>query len=261
MKPFIKWQGGKRRELPHITPYLDNFKTIAEPFCGGSAVSFMTEMQSSLNDQNQRLINLYRVVASDDYYRLKDDVERFKTLTKDELNVRYYQARDYINLNQSFDDPYVSAREFLFIRQQCFSGMERYNRAGKYNVPHGRYKTFGCCLGDEHHEYLKRTPLTNMNAIDFIKSLDDDAFLFLDPPYLDRAGYETKDGGIHLHAELSILLNTTVKNPWLIVHSDHPFYREAYRNFNIKEVPFKYSQQFNGGDYNSSVNHLYISNF
>ena len=118
MKPFIKWQGGKRRELPHITPYLDNVKTIAEPFCGGSAVSFMTKLQSSLNDRDKRLINLYQVVASDDYYRLKDDVANFKSLSKEKLSVRYYQARDYINLNQSFDDPYVSAREFVFLRQQ-----------------------------------------------------------------------------------------------------------------------------------------------
>lgn len=258
MKPIVKWQGGKRRELPKITPFLDNITTIAEPFCGGAAVSFMTGIQSALNDQNQRLINLYQVIASDDYKRLKDDVAYFKTLSKEELGVRYYQARDYINSKTV--DPYVCAREFLFIRQQCFSGMERYNKSGEFNVPHGHYNTFSCCLDDEHHEYLKHTPLANMNAIDFIKSLDDETFLFLDPPYLDRAGYETQDGGIHLHAELSILLHHRV-NPWLIVHADHPFYREAYSNFNIKEVPFKYAQQWKGRETKSDVTHLYITNF
>ena len=257
MLPIIKYQGGKRRELPLIRPYLTGGRII-EPFVGGAAVSLDIGTPALVSDMNPSLINLYKVVGSSAYGQLQSLIDGYKLLTGEYLEEAFYAARDVINNPQ---DELVWAASFIMVRQQCFSGMERYNRAGKYNVPHGRYKTFSCCLNDEHHEYLKHTPLTNMNAIDFIKSLDDETFLFLDPPYLDRAGYETKDGGIHLHAELSILLNTTVKNPWLIVHSDHPFYREAYRNFNIKEVPFKYAQQFNGGDYNSSVNHLYISNF
>lgn len=256
MKPFIKWQGGKRRELANIKPYVS--EPVAEPFCGGAAVAFDAQGKAYLNDQNKRLINLYQVVASNQIVRLLSDIEQFKQLTPDELNARYYQARDYIN-TQSFDDPYVAAREFLFIRQQCFSGMERYNSKGEYNVPHGRYKTFSCCLSMQHHDFLKDAVITNLDAVEHIKSLPPDVFIFIDPPYLERAGYEDKDGGLSLHTKLFGVL-ATISQPWLIVHSDHEFYRDTYSRFNIDVKPYKYSQQFNGGEYDSKVNHLYISN-
>jgi site-specific DNA-adenine methylase len=67
MKPFIKWQGGKRRELANIKPYVSS--PVAEPFCGGAAVALDAEGKSYLNDQNKRLINLYNVVASEDIHR------------------------------------------------------------------------------------------------------------------------------------------------------------------------------------------------
>lgn len=258
MKPFIKWQGGKRRELVNIQPYISG--DIAEPFCGGAAVAFNSEGKVYLNDTNKSLINLYEVVANPKYIEsLLHDISGFMSLTPDELNRRYYEARDYINLNQSFDDPYVSAREFLFIRQQCFSGMERYNTKGEFNVPHGRYKTFSCSLSMDHHNLLKDAVIMNTDAVSFIKMLPDDVFLFIDPPYLDRAGYEEGDGGYGLHSRLYNVLST-VSMPWLIVHSDHEFYRDNYSMFTITERRYKYSQQWKSGKYDNKVTHLYISN-
>ena len=51
MKPFIKWQGGKRRELKHIREFIpDGTSIIAEPFAGGAAVAFDFEGIAYLND-------------------------------------------------------------------------------------------------------------------------------------------------------------------------------------------------------------------
>ena len=99
----------------------------------------------------------------------------------------------------------------------------------------------------------------NTDAVDFIRMLPDDVFLFIDPPYLDRAGYEEGDGGYSLHTRLYGVLST-VTMPWLIVHSDHEFYRDNYSKFTIIDKDYSYSQQFNGGKYDNKVNHLYISN-
>ena len=41
MKPFVKWQGGKRRELANIRPFVSS--PVAEPFCGGAAVAFLPQ--------------------------------------------------------------------------------------------------------------------------------------------------------------------------------------------------------------------------
>lgn len=258
MKPFVKWQGGKRREFANIRPFISS--PIAEPFCGGAAVAFELNGKAYLNDTNSHLINLYQVVADE---RLIDpllaDISLFKQMSPDQLNERYYQARDYINTRALTENPYISAREFLFVRQQCFSGMERYNSKGAFNVPHGRYKTFSCSLTKGHHEFLANATITQGDAIDFIHTLPPDVFLFIDPPYLDRAGYENGDGGLNLHTRLHNCLSK-VANPWLIVHSDHEFYRDNYSRFTIHERPYKYSQQWVKGEYNNAVNHLYITN-
>jgi len=49
----------------------------------------------------------------------------------------------------------------------------------------------------------------------------------------------------------------------MIVHSDHEFYRETYKDFNIMTKDFVYAQRF-GKDKNHSkakVQHLYITNY
>ena len=84
MKPFIKWQGGKRRELPHIREFIpDGIPIIAEPFCGGTAVAFDNEGIAILNDTNARLINLYSVAA---------DKQMFETLFNSMTNTANFYA-------------------------------------------------------------------------------------------------------------------------------------------------------------------------
>ena len=260
MKPFVKWQGGKRKELDHIRPYIPkNVSNIAEPFCGGAAVAFDREGIAYLNDTNEHLINLYRVLSLPAAY---DFIDGYITALKgspDTLEERYYKARDVINTND-FTDPLKQALSFLIVRQQCFSGMERYNKSGEFNVPWGRYKTFSCTLSEEHQRFLQASKITCMNAIDHLDILPKDTFVFLDPPYLERAGYKEGDGGFDLHAGLAVKLGQ-LDLPFLLVHTDHDFYRHAYADFKITEVPVKYSQQWKGRERpDAAACHLYITN-
>ena len=55
----------------------------------------------------------------------------------------------------------------------------------------------------------------------------------------------------------------TTRAKWLIVHSDHEFYRTNYCEYNVMTKDFVYSQRF-GKDKNHSnakVQHLYITNY
>ena len=42
------------------------------------------------------------------------------------------------------------------MRQLCFSGMERYNSEGKFNVPFGHYKKMSCNLSPDHHNFFTK---------------------------------------------------------------------------------------------------------
>jgi DNA adenine methylase len=259
LKPIVKYQGGKSKEIPVIRQYAKNAKRIIEPFAGGAAAAFYFEKPSVLCDINHNVINLYQTVAnSKDFPQLLDDVEALKGADHDELEAEYYVARDYINEHKNSID-YDSQKAYCYIvlRQLCFSGMERYNSEGDFNVPFGHYKSFSCNLIPEHHEFLRTCELIHgsFEQVD-IKKGD---FVFIDPPYLERLGYTEGDGSISLHQRILEWTKNITEN-WLLIHSDHQFYFENYKHIVTNE--FAYSQRF-GKDKdhsNAKTYHLYISN-
>jgi DNA adenine methylase len=265
LKPLIKYQGGKSKELPLIKQLLPSqFTRVVEPFCGGAAVSFSLGYPALMSDINRDVINLYSVVANEDLYpQLQLRVEYIKGLEHDDLEQEFYAAREVINQSWDCVDQLERALAYIIVRQLCFSGMERYNSKGEFNVPFGHYKRFSCNLSPDHHEYLKKKCIFRYGSfVDLFEQINADDFVFIDPPYLERLGYTEGDGGLKLHEDLLSCLKAT-KGQWMIIHSDHEFYRESYKDFNIIEKDFAYAQRF-GKDKDHSgakVKHLYITNY
>ena len=77
-KPFVKWAGGKRQILDKLKKYVPlEFNTYYEPFVGGGALLFeLTPKSAVINDSNQELMNVYKVLL---------DYEEFALMCK-ELN-------------------------------------------------------------------------------------------------------------------------------------------------------------------------------
>ena len=259
LKPIVKYQGGKSKEIPVIKQYAKNAKRVIEPFAGGAAAAFYLGKPSVLCDINHNVINLYQVVANKkDFPQLLEDVNALKSAEHDELEAEYYVARDYINEHKNSTD-YDPQKAYCYIvlRQLCFSGMERYNSEGDFNVPFGHYKNFSCNLETKHHEFLKTCDLI-YGSFENVKVEKGD-FVFIDPPYLDRLGYTEGDGSLSLHQNL-LEWTKKLQTDWLLIHSDHEFYFDNYEHILTNE--FGYSQRF-GKDKdhsNAKTYHLYISN-
>jgi DNA adenine methylase len=264
IKPIIKYQGGKTKELPLIKQLMPTeFNRVIEPFTGGAAVSFALEKPAVLNDINRDVINLYSIVANEELYpQLQIKVDYIKGLEHDDLQEEYYAAREGINQPWDCVDFLQRALSYIIVRQLCFSGMERYNVKGEFNVPFGHYKKFSCNLNHNHHTFLKTCKIYNEDFKKVLLDANSNDFVFLDPPYLDRLGYTSGDGGLNLHEELLSCLKTT-NSKWMIVHSDHEFYRDSYKDYNIVTKDFLYSQRFGKGKDHSGaeVKHLYITNY
>ena len=262
MKPIVKYQGGKTRELPLITSLLpQNYDTVLEPFAGGAAVSFALGHRCILNDMNDALINMYRQVSHPNtFHEVFSHVNWLKTLEHDDLSVEYYKARDYINSGSR--DPYTWAISYITVRQLCFSGMERYNKSGQFNVPFGHYKKFSCNLDWNHMKFLHQSGSSIYHG-DFEPIFDmatEDDFIFIDPPYLDRLGYA--HGSDTLHERLvSCMKNSKAK--WLFIHSDNDFYRDALSEYHIFYKQFGYAQRFgkNKNHDAAQVSHMYVTNY
>jgi DNA adenine methylase len=65
LKPFVKWPGGKSRELKYIIPNLPStINNFYEPFVGGGSVYFAVEANSYyINDKSTDLINLFKIIV------------------------------------------------------------------------------------------------------------------------------------------------------------------------------------------------------
>lgn len=105
LKPFIKWPGGKSKELKVILPNMPaNINNYYEPFIGGGAVYFATHANRYfINDKSQDLVDLYLNIKSIDNFIL------FKTLNEID---NYWKSIDNIfNDNKKiFFDTYIQFR-------------------------------------------------------------------------------------------------------------------------------------------------------
>lgn len=263
MKPVIKYQGGKSKELPLIKSMLpQEFDRVVEPFCGGAAVSFGLECPAILSDINPMVYNLYKVIQCSDYFELQQSIDIFKTYEHDALQVAFYAARNVVN-GQVDVSAVKKAISYVLVRQLCFSGMERYNAKGEFNVPFGHYKKLSCNLSLDHHYFLSsKCEVYHQSFQHIFDMVNENDFVFVDPPYLERLGYTEGDGGDSLHKELLGCLKAT-KAKWMLIHSDHPFYRENYSDYHILDKDHEYAQRFgkNKNHSGAKVKHLYITNY
>ena len=193
--PFLKWVGGKTSLLPellkHVPPRLRGYH---EPFVGGGALFFAVRpRRASLSDHNAELVHTYRTVR-DDVYGVLDALARH---VYERAHFEQVRALDPQRL-----EPAARAARFIYLNKTCFNGLWRVNRAGRFNVPIGRYKNprFNdpSTLITASHALqgvsIERAPFEESLA----RAAPGD-FVYLDPPYdplsetASFAGY-TADG-------------------------------------------------------------------
>lgn len=110
LKPFLKWPGGKSKELKYIIPSLPKvIQNYYEPFVGGGAVYFSIDRAEKyyINDKSEDLIELYHNVADHgnrefintllNIDRSWSDIEKVFDSFKEDLIATYESYRKDIN--------------------------------------------------------------------------------------------------------------------------------------------------------------------
>jgi DNA adenine methylase len=238
-KPPLKWVGGKTQLLPELMKRVPaGFGTYFEPFLGGGALFFTLQPKAAyLNDANEELMNLYRVI--------RDKVEKLI----DELG-----SGDYMNDEETFyairsdrrtiDDVLRAART-VYLNKTCFNGLYRVNARGGFNSPFGRYKNPTIC--DEAN--LRAVSLALQGAElregeyshDVLNFAVPGDFVYFDPPYipltktssftaytpgkfglpehiaLRDTALQLKESGVHV-----LLSNSVTRTTWEL-YADHGF--------------------------------------
>lgn len=196
-RPFLKWAGGKTKNLPEIRKlYPYGFSRYAEPFLGGGAVFFdiasrRALSQIYLSDINSELIETYMCVRdhiSDLAVHLNYLERRYLSAPEEDRKQIYGSCRSRYNLCKSdwSHRPAELAALFIFLNKTCYNGLYRVNQAGAFNVPVGSYKNPK--IFDLENLALASQALQGAEIVcaDFEQArefIDNDTFVYFDPPY------------------------------------------------------------------------------
>ena len=279
---MIKYAGGKSREIEVIKKFIPEYKgRYIEPFLGGGALYFYLEPEKSIiNDVNSKLIEFYLGIRNEfpqikkeltsienQYVSNRMDFEKRKgkaDIKVEDANEKlYYQMRNFFNNNSKPD--FHPATIYFFINKTAYSGMIRYNREGKYNVPYGRYKNFNTELvSKSHSELLKRSEIYCEDYKKIFDMSDEDDFIFLDPPYdcvFSNYGNKEMVNGFteEMHKKLAKDFKK-LKAKALMVIGKTPFIEELYKDYIIYEYDKKYAVNIKNR-FNTETKHLIITNY
>jgi len=244
-RPPIKWVGGKTQLLPEILKRIpEKFDTYYEPFIGGGAVFFALAAEGRfqhavISDVNPELIALYRGIRS--------DVEGVIGL----LQACPYSKERFLDLRaldtEGLSDT-VRAARFIYLNKTCFNGLWRVNKAGKFNVPFGKFakppticdeanlracakvlQNVTITLGD-YREVSGNAragdvvyfdpPYIPLNSTSSFTSYAANGFTMMDQCTLSNQFHMLKDRGVHV----------------LLSNNDCPASRELYRDYVIHTV-------------------------
>ncbi len=177
--PFLKWVGGKTSLLPELLRHVpDRLRRYHEPFVGGGALFFaLAPKRATLSDNNGELVHCYQQVR-DDVYGVLDALARHVYEKEHYQTIRALEPRHLT--------PAARAARFIYLNKTCFNGLWRVNRAGRFNVPIGRYKNprfhDPSALLAAHHA-LRGVDLLHSPFEEALAQARPGGFVYLDPPY------------------------------------------------------------------------------
>lgn len=244
--PVVKWVGGKRQIIREILKYIPEFSTYYEPFLGGGAVLFALQPnQAVVNDQNEELINMYKVI--------RDNVEELIYHLSQHKNEKeyFYRIRELDRNKKAYSklSNVERAARIIYLNKTCYNGLFRVNRAGQFNTPFGNYKNPK--IVDEVtlkavSRYLSNADVKILNC-DFEEAVEDikkGDFVYFDPPYdpvSDTASFTGYDKGgfgkseqIRLKKVCDRLNARGIK--FLLSNSATEFILDLYKDYNITFV-------------------------
>ena len=199
-KPFIKWVGGKGQLIEQLEALLpadfaerENV-TYIEPFVGGGAMLFYMlqtypNIKSAvINDINPDLTLCYQVVRDNPTELIKSlnaiQSAYYALHTEEERKKFFLQQRERFNSKSlsKIDNTTL----FFFLNRTCFNGLYRVNKAGKFNVPFGKYTTPTICDPETIYadsELLQKVDIITGDFEQTFAKIEGNTFFYFDPPY------------------------------------------------------------------------------
>ncbi len=246
----------------------------SKEFNGILSTDFNIEIDNFIEEIKKNLISkmnrMNKIEKEKGKMNIKDTLDNIECAFKSAfyMHFRYlYNEHEILNIDKSF---YTAI--FYFIREFCYASMFRYNKDGKFNVPYGGIsynrkefsKKINYISSPEIKEYMRNTQIFCEDFEEFISkiNLEDDDFIFLDPPYdTEFSTYAKNEFSQNDQIRLRDVLKNTKANIMLIIkNTDFIYSLYNQEPFKIKSFDKKYLVSFQNRN-NKKAKHLLITNY
>lgn len=238
--PLLRWAGSKRKLLPHLTEYWSGaHKRYIEPFVGSGALFFaLSPKRAILSDLNNDLITTYKEIA-------RRPLEVHKRFAGIPATRNKYEAIRTLISRES--DPATFAAQFVYLNRNCFNGIYRTNKQGRFNVPFSNSRTGRTLQEIDFNRTSVLLRRARIVCADFEKVIREEVrsgdFVYLDPPYAKKNGriftqynaqvFGTSD--LHRLFELLEVIDSTGAT-FVLSYADCPDVREFIGSWNVRKL-------------------------
>lgn len=252
LAPILKWVGGKRQLLHEIMPLIPKKVSMyVEPFVGGGAVLFEYQPKKAIiNDLNEELMNVYKVIKES-----PNELIELLIIHQEKNSKEYFYEIRALDREENYINNLTNverAARIIYLNKTCYNGLFRVNSLGQFNTPYGRYKNPNIVnetLIFAMSNYFNNNDIKIMNTDykDTLLNLDDESFVYFDPPYLPISASSSftsyTENGFSLEQQIELKEQCDKLNrhgiKFLLSNSDHPIIRDLYRDYHIKIIKAK----------------------
>lgn len=230
----LNYTGGKFKLLPQILPlFPKDINTFVDLFCGGCNVGVNVNCKSVIyNDLNENLLYLYNTFKNLDKQSVFEWI--YEIINKYELSLVSENGYDYYNCDSSKGLGSYNKEKFLKLRADfnqkkkkenydyfyyvmlyviivyAFNNQIRFNSNGEFNLPVGK-RDFNKKMQQKLSDFIDKIKEQDckFTCVDFrefnIDILENNDFVYIDPPYLITCATYNEQGGWSENDEKDLL--------------------------------------------------------
>lgn len=220
----LNYTGGKYKLLKQILPNFPNeIDTFVDLFCGGCNVGINIEAKKVVyNDLNKNLLYLYNTFKNLDkettFYWIYYIIKEYNLSLVSKHGYSFYNCESskglgdynrngFLKLRADFNNKTLLQNEdyyyyiMLFVMiVYAFNNQIRFNSSGEFNLPVGK-RDFNNKIQEKLSKFIERLKEQNsiFTCFDFrdfkIENLNENDFVYADPPYLITCATYNEQGG------------------------------------------------------------------